>query len=73
MEIQRSQYIKMWKLFKGGNYMREYGRLYTVIYMKQKTRTKVLPSARVYQILFLNNKEIKGILPMVVVVLKSNM
>ena len=28
LEIQRSQYIKVWKLFKGGNYMRIYGNDY---------------------------------------------
>ena len=27
LEIQRSQYIKVRKLFKGGNYMRKYGNL----------------------------------------------
>ena len=27
LEIQRSQYIKVQKLFKGGNYMRKYGKL----------------------------------------------
>ena len=25
LEIQRSQYISVWKLFKGKNYMRKYG------------------------------------------------